>query len=551
MRQGGLAEAAAVAAAAFLLTAALTYPLVPRLDRVGRVNTDDGRFSIWNVAWVADAMIVHPRTLFDANIYYPNRNTLAYSEANIGAGLVALPAWGFTGNPYLAHNTVVVFAFVMAFAGAYYLVRYLTASREAAAVAGVLFAFCPYIFSRTAHIQLLMSFGLPFSMLAFHRLVDRPGPARGVVLGLTLWVQALSCAYYGIFAALMVGLGTLWFAGSRHAWRSVRYWTAVAVAAAVSLALTLPFFLPYLDVQREGFARSLDDARTYSANTGAWLASSAWAHRWWLPYIEGFSETLFPGVVATALGIAGAWRVLARRTVAGAAAPLARDVAGYYVTVAVLAGWATFGPDAGLYTLLYETVPVFAFLRAPARMGLMTTLALVVLAGAVLAPWLRARPRPWAWTVLVAALAAAELNAAPLTVLREAPPVPAAYRALAGLPRGAVAEFPYFYRRTDFPRHAEYMLGSTVHWMPLINGYSDYIPPEWRRTVLPLSSFPTREAFGILGRLNARYVVFHLRSYDRRSRERVLQRIQEYGQYLRAIVQEDDVWLYEIVGWPN
>lgn len=551
MRQGGLAEAAAVAAAAFLLTAALTYPLVPQLDRLGRVNTDDGRLSIWNVAWVADALIVHPRTVFDANIFYPNRNTLAYSEANLGAGLIALPAWGFTANPYLAHNTVVVFAFVMAFAGAYYLVRYLTGTREAAAVAGVLFAFCPYIFSRTAHIQLLMSFGLPFSMLAFHRLVDRPGPARAVVLGLVLWFQALSCAYYGIFAALMVGLGTLWFAFSRRLWRSPRYWIAIGTAAAVSLALTIPFFLPYLDVQSEGFGRTLDDARTYSANLGAWLASSAWAHRWWLPYIEGFSETLFPGTVATVVGIAGAWVALARRPAGDGPAPLGRDVAGYYVVLAVLAGWASFGPDAGLYTVLFETVPVFAFLRAPARMGLLTTLALVVLAGAALAPWLRSRTRPWAWTALVALVAAAELNGAPLTVLREADPVPEAYRMLARLPRGAVAEFPYFYRRTDFPRHAEYMLGSTYHWMPLINGYSDYIPPEWRSTVLPLSSFPTREAFGILGRLNARYAVFHLRGYDRRNRERVIARIEEYGRYLRPLVQQDDVWLFEIVGWPN
>ena len=88
------------------------------------------------MAWVADALIVNPRNLYDANIFYPARNTLAFSEANIGAGLLAVPAWGLTGNPFLAHNTVVVVAFVLAVAGAYYLVRYLSGSREAAAVAG-------------------------------------------------------------------------------------------------------------------------------------------------------------------------------------------------------------------------------------------------------------------------------------------------------------------------------------------------------------------------------------------------------------------------------
>lgn len=558
MRRGGLPEAATIAALALVLTAALTWPLVPKLDRIGRVNTDDGRLSIWNVAWVADALIVHPRQLFDANIFFPARQTLAYSEANIVAGVVAIPAWGFTANPYLAHNSAVLFAFVMAFAGTYYLVRYLSGSREAALVAGTLFAFCPYIFSRTAHIQLLMSFGLPFSMLAFHRLVDRRTAGRGVALGVALWVQALACAYYGIFIALMVGLATLWFAVSRGLWREGRYWAVIALAALVSVGLTFPFFLPYLDVQQEGFARTLDDARTYSANGGAWLASSAWTHRWWLPYVEGFSEVLFPGIVTTVLGLLGAWRSWQARGRAGevdgtpaTTSSLPRDVAGYYVALALLAFWASFGPDAGLYALLFKTVPVFDFLRAPARMGLMTALALVVLTSAVLAPWLRGRAHAGRWALALTVLAAVELNGAPLTVLRDAPPVPEAYRTLARLPYGVVAEFPYYYRRTDFPRHAEYMLGSTYHWMPLVNGYSDYIPPEWRKTVLPLSSFPTREAFGILGKLNTRYVVFHLMRYDRRSRERLVERLQSYGQYLRPLVQQDDVWLYEIVAWPN
>lgn len=552
MRQRGLAEATAVVAAALLFTAVLTYPLVPMLDRVGRVNTADGMYALWNVAWVADALIVYPGRLFDANIFFPARNTLAFSEANIGAGVIALPAWGFTGNPYLAHNTVVLFAFVMAFAGAYYLVRYLSASRGAAAVAAVLFAFCPFIFARTAHIQLLMSFGLPFSMLAFHRLVDRPATTRALTLGVVLWVQALSCAYYGIFAGLVVGLGTLYFGVVRRLWRSPRYWGLIALAAAVALGLTAPFFLPYLQVQEEGFARTLDDARAYSANAGAWLASSAWAHRWWLPHIEGFSEVLFPGILTTLLGLGGVARTLRRRSPAAAASPmLVSDVAWFYALVATIAFWASFGPDAGLYRLLYETIPVFSFLRAPARIGIVVTLALVVLGSAVLAPWLRARTRPRAWAIALVGLAALELNGAPLRALREAPPVPEAYRVLATLPRGPVAEFPYFYERSDFPRHAEYMLGSAYHFQPLINGYSDHIPAEWRATVVPLSSFPTREAFGILGRIGARYAVFHLQKYDRRSRERLLERLITYGRYLRPLVQQDDVWLFEIVDWPN
>ena len=268
-RPRGLGELTLVVLTAFTLAVALTYPLAFRIDAIGRVNTDDGRWSIWVVSWVAHALATNPFGVFNANIFYPHTSTLAYSEANIGAGAIGVPVWVLTQNPYLTHNVVVLIGFVVAYAGAYYLIRYLTGSRPAAVVAGVLYAFCPYIFARTAHIQLLLTGGLPFCMLAFHRLVDRPTVPRAVTLGLLISAQSLACAYYGVFAILMVGVGTLLFAVTRGLWRSRDYWIGIGLAAFVSVAFTLPFFLPYLHVQSEtGFARTLDDARQYLVQSG-------------------------------------------------------------------------------------------------------------------------------------------------------------------------------------------------------------------------------------------------------------------------------------------
>lgn len=561
MRQRGLAEAAVLLLAGFALTAALTFPLVFGLDRLGRTNSDDGRWSIWVVSWVAHALTTQPLAVYDANIFYPHRNALAFSEANLGAGVIGAPVWALTKNPYTTHNVVVVISFIVSLAGAYYLVRYLTASRHAAAVTGVLYAFCPFVFARTAHIQLLLIGGLPFCMLAFHRLVDRPTVGRAVTLGVLLWAQALSCAYYGIFAGLMVGLGTLWFATSRRLWKSADYWIGVALAAFVCIGFTLPFFVPYIEVQREqGFARTLDDARMYSADAGAWFASSAWAHRWWLGWLAEFNEVLFPGILTTTLGVAGLWIGTRRHAPVHAGADgttakprivVRRDIVWFYAAIVVITIWASFGPVAGLYTAFFNAVPLFSFLRAPARMGIMATLGLTVLAGVALASLLEARPRRTALTAALVLAAALELTHAPLRTLREAEPVARAYRVLATVPAGPVAEFPFFYRRQDFPRHAYYMLNSAPHWLPLVNGYSDHIPQDFRDHVIPLSTFPSRESFRILGKVGARYVVFHLNLYDRRSRGRVLEQIQSYAPYLRPLVQENDVWLYEIVDWPN
>jgi hypothetical protein len=393
-------------------------------------------------------------------------------------------------------------------------------------------------------------------MLAFHRLVDAPSVQRSIVLGVTLWATALACAYYGIFAGLMVSLGTVLFAVTRRLWRSVDYWVAIGLAAFVSIALTVPFFLPYIYVQQEmGFARTLDDARQYASDFGAWGASAAWSHRWWLPMLGDYREVLFPGLIITALAMATIVMQFSGKRMADNAAPAAnrmsRDVVLLYVLIALLAFWSSFGPDAGLYRVFYEALPIFTFLRAPGRMGVMTTFAFSVLAAGSLASLLGRTTRRWMVTAAVGLLSVAELAGMPLSQFRESEPLSPVYQRLAMLPRGAVVEFPYWYQRSDFPRHAYYMLNSTSHWFPLVNGYSDHIPADFRQSVVPLSSFPTRESFRLLAAAGARYVVFHTHMYDSRSRVRLTERLATYSAYLRPIAQEGPVWLYEIVGWPN
>src|SRR6478672_8506990 len=286
----------------------MTWPLVTGLNRLGRTaNSGDARVSVWNVAWVAHALLTDPGDLFDANIFHPHRNTLAFSEANLAAGVIGLPAWWFTRNPETAHNVVVLFTFAASVVTMWLFARRLTGDAWAAATAAVLFAFCPFLFSHTAHIQLLMAAGLPLALLMMHRLADAPTLSRGVSLGLALATQALACAYYGIFAGFMVAYLTIFFAASRGLWRSRAYWTAVIAALAVSVLLVAPAFAHYLQLQNDtGFGRSLDDAAMYAAYWRSYLASAAHAHNWMLALIRDWNhEVLFPGFLALILGVLG------------------------------------------------------------------------------------------------------------------------------------------------------------------------------------------------------------------------------------------------------
>lgn len=547
----GWRELVVVAAGYALATILLTYPLAFHLGTMARVDNADARFLIWNIAWVARTVVVDPFHVLDANIFYPHHGTLAYSETNLGAGLLAVPVYWATRNPYAAHNFATLASFVMSGTATYYLVRHLVGDRRAAAVAGVCFAFCPYLFGRLPHVHLLMTAGLPLSLLALHRLADQPSARRGVVLGVTMAAQALFCGYYAVFVSLTIGYAVLVLAVVRRVWTAMRYWRAVAVAAAIALALAVPLFLPYLRLQQAtGFTRTLAEARMWSADWRTYLASSAAAHVWMLPLIGHWNEVLFPGFVAVVCGLVG----FGIGCTAGSARGRWREMSILYGGLGALAAWASFGPDAGLYRWLHATVPVFSLLRAPSRFGVIVAFALSVLTGLAVAAVLerldrgRAGWRPTAAILVLLAVTLGELRVS--LTFSPVPPVETAYRVLATLPPGPVLDIPV-YSSGSASERTRYMLGSTAHWMPLVAGYSSYTPADFYDKLESIGGFPSRDAFGRLQRDGVRYAVFHLYTLSPEQRADLAERLERFREHLVRRYADGRVLLYEIVSFPG
>jgi hypothetical protein len=248
---------------------------------------------------------------------------------------------------------------------------------------------------------------------------------------------------------------------------------------------------------------------------------------------------LFPGALVTVFGIAGA--IVAVRQRKG-------ELSLVYGGMAVLAWWLSFGPPAGLYSVLYTTIPLFSWLRVPSRFGLIVVFALSVLGAVAVSALLRRVSRPRLLFIVLATCASAEL----LTPLHmhEVPPVEPVYQTLKALPPGPVIEMPYFYLEFMFPRHTYYMLQSTTHWMPLVNGYSDFMPPDFLANVMTLAPFPSRDSLRLLSERHVRYAVFHKYWYNDPNWKDVRARLKEFAPYLRQVYADDGTRLYEIVGTP-
>lgn len=124
--------------------------------------------------------------------------------------------------------------------------------------------------------------------------------------------------------------------------------------------------------------------------------------------------------------------------------------------------------------------------------------------------------------------------------------VPDVYKMLSTAARGAVAEFPFYHRPQDRFRHSLYMIGSTAHWLPLVNGYSDFTPPDFIEGAALLETFPNAEGVAWLRARRTRYVVFHLGLYGADDQRRLRERIHSHAADLQPKVVEGPLLLYEL-----
>jgi hypothetical protein len=303
----------------------------------------------------------------------------------------------------------------------------------------------------------------------------------------------------------------------------------------VGAAIVAPFLVPYLLAQREqGLTRSLEEVALYSstwrdyAATAGRLHYAAWSHR----VFDG-ATALFPGIAGLALASVAVAR-------GGALAdPRARMCALTGVAGLVL----SFGPAVPGYAWLYRAVPVLQGVRGAARFGFLALIAVAVLAGYG-AAWLEGRWRHRkAWPFLAAALVIvvhAEALRAPM-VYRRFDGIPAAYGVIAADPSAVVAEFPFFPVEGVF-RNAAYVLNSTAHWKPLVNGYSGFTPASYVDNARVLRAFPDDDARTRLQALGVTHVVVHLDAYGGR-RSGVIAALGDAA-WLRLVAEERDLRVY-------
>jgi hypothetical protein len=519
------------------LAIAHTWPLASAPSRLSRNDNADTVLNEWILAWDVHQALHDPRHLFGANIFYPDRDTLAYSEPLLVPAAMGAPLFWAGAAPVLVYNILAIAGFtLMGWAGCLLVARW-TDDWVAGLVSGVIIAFNAHTLTRLPHLQALHLEFLPLALLALDAvIVERVSTVRATrhAALLALWVVLQGWTSYYALILTLVALLVGWIVRV-DAWLLRARGVILLLLAATLVALIglLPVLLPYRALGQE---RSLDEVAKYSAAWRDYLTTPArvhyetWGRAW-------FGSTgLFPGVTALALALVA---LASRTTWRSGRARMA-------IAFGVVGVALSFGPALPAYAALYHWLPPLRGIRNAARFGYLGIVSIAILAGfgtaLVRARWRHAR---WLPAAMVGVVLAANLDAwsAPIDYV-PADAISPINAQLAGT-SAIVVYFPFFTADRVF-HNAPYLVESTAHWRPMLNGYSGFIPPSYGEHARALAHFPQADAIAALRQAGVTHVFVHDKSLrdwtDNETADAV-----RHSAALHLLATDGDLSLYALV----
>lgn len=510
----------------------LTLPVAAQPTRTLPSDLIDTLLNTWVIGWDADRLRHGLDGVWDAPIFYPYRNTLAFSENLFGLAFLVAPVYWLSGNPVLTYNVAFIFSFALSGLGMYLLVRELTKSSTCALIAGMYYAFCPFRMSHISHIQMVATGWIPVTLYGLHRFFATHARRWLVVFVAGYSLQALSNTYVLYFLTVPVALVIIDGLGQESVYRR-RAMLELAAAGLVIAAVLAPVAFQYRQVRSDyRQVRSAGEISRGGADVRSYLVGKNSIGVWrWLPTAVDTDpeKELFPGFVAVVLAAIALGRsrkgndpyrrwVRLYALVAGAGAVLSLGphirIAGYLLT------------RHGPYDWMLYLVPGMDGIRVPARFAIVFVTGLSVVAGCGAGLWVTRLRRPWRHVAFAGCVAAviAEGWAVPLPTHRYSPRGRPEDRAVAewlsANPPGAVLHLPI---KTYNFEELNYQYATLFHGRPLVNGLSGYSTPlqrllrDSRSPLYDWERFPA--VVQMLRSLGVRYAIVHMDDYNHTQRE--------------------------------
>jgi hypothetical protein len=290
-----------------LFTALLTWPYVTRM-RDAVVDKGDPYLMAWILWWDYHATFTNPLHLFDANVFYPLKYSLAFSEHSYGLALLFFPLYAIGLRPLTVQTIALFFGFAVSGYGAFRLGRTLTGSTAAGWVTGIVFAFVPYRFNMMSQVVYVFSPWMPLVFEALVLFARERSRKRAIWLGCAFFMNGLTTITWFTFTLIPFALFAAILLTRYRIWRERDFWLRAGVALTAAVVALIPFMAPYVLASRlYGFKRTIEEIKANSALPTHWLAvenrNKLW-NRMGEGVFEGWKFKLFPGLLPILFSLA-------------------------------------------------------------------------------------------------------------------------------------------------------------------------------------------------------------------------------------------------------
>lgn len=250
------------------------WPLLPRLSTY--ILPGDAMFNAWTLSRNHSCILMQGCPDYtDGNIFFPNQDSMLYSETQLSAGLLTLPLHFINDNPVFSYNVWTILSIFFSGLFMYLLAKRISRGNEVFSVAaGLVFAFAPYKIIATGHLQNLSIFWLPLIILLIINYIQKPKKITLVGLFAASLAMFYASWYQMAFALValvivLAGIGLFKMAP----WRRIG-WASMTVGLAI--AATLPLALAYVQFSEQSGANyTLAEQTLYSSSLADYAIPSS------------------------------------------------------------------------------------------------------------------------------------------------------------------------------------------------------------------------------------------------------------------------------------
>jgi len=202
----------------------------------------------------------------DGNIYFPNKDTMLYSETQLSTGVLTLPLSWISDNPWFANNVWTIVSFFLTGLFMYGLAMYLSKGNQFISIAtGLVFAYAPFKMAAVSHLQNLSILYLPLATLMILKFFNTNLKRYLIGLFISLIILFYASWYQMVFAGIaIVVVVVMALLLKLVKWKPALKVTGVVVLAALSVLPLATEFIRFSHTNDASF--SVKDQTLYSSS---------------------------------------------------------------------------------------------------------------------------------------------------------------------------------------------------------------------------------------------------------------------------------------------